>query len=480
MDDVRAAEDGPVAGPASWVEGGRDIRSVDVGGSALQITYGHRSWHVPLERPVLTLVGRSSPARTIDARSGVVPYVDIGGRLGALSEWIGGSSPFAVAVLQGHGGAGKTRLAVELCRVAEARRWLTGLLRHSVDTLGLADLADTPAPRLVIVDGGENRRAQLEVVLPTLRLSASELYPVRVVVLVRSARGGLEGGLESLTSGRGADADTILETSSVFDLDGLMPTASESAELLRTVAIALRSGVGPAQRMSVEADIIPALNGEAPMRTTVTALLRARHRDDLLGPDLMEGLLRYEEESWGNVTNVHVDAGPTFRRRVVALAALAGARGENEAAHLFAALPELAQSSRFERQRIARWVHDLYPGPLWWNPMARGLLAEHLVASSLRDVPEALDAVLSRRRPENLVQPLVMLTRICADDPAFASTVRPVVISLQEQLRRQAAFQLAERDDVHALLSGTMLSDVLERSLSVIARPFDPSLSDIA
>lgn len=469
--------DGPADARASWAEGTGDVRTVDGAGSALQVVYANRRWHVPLERPVRPAHGHTSPAGVMDARSGVVPYVDLGGRLAAVSAWIGGAAPFKVALLAGGAGEGKTRLAVEMCRLTTGRRWLSGMLRHSVDKLGLADLADTPAPRLVVVDGGENRRSQLEVVLPTLRLAASASYPLRVVVLLRSVPGQTGMGRGSLPVDGGADVDAILRAAAFFDLGDHPASAAETTSLFAAAATAFAHHVdGPRESATWRLDETAA--GEAPIFTTVRALLRANSRADVPRPDLIEGLLRLEEESWTAAPGPF-GSQPQFRRRVVALAALAGARGENEAAQLLSALPELAHATRQERQRLARWVHTLYPGPLWWNPLARGLLAEHLVAGAFRDLPDVIGAILDRRRPESLVQPLALLAHICSDDSDFAETARPVVSAAQDRLRRQAASQAAEGNDVHALLSGTTLADVLERSLDVIGRVPDRSRDDI-
>ncbi|WP_461189934.1 hypothetical protein [Arthrobacter sp. Z4-13] len=110
------ADDSRLVKAAQWVQGDRNVQISQVSGSNIRIILNERSWQLPLE-PAVAPVGRSvtSAARLVRARSGVLPYVDRGGNLAALSEWVGLPEPFALCIIGGRGGSGKTRLGVELC-----------------------------------------------------------------------------------------------------------------------------------------------------------------------------------------------------------------------------------------------------------------------------------------------------------------------------------------------------------------------------
>ena len=62
----------------------------------------------------------ASPARLLRARSGVIPYTARAGLLDELDAWARSPEPFAACLVGGRGGAGKTRLGVELCERAVA------------------------------------------------------------------------------------------------------------------------------------------------------------------------------------------------------------------------------------------------------------------------------------------------------------------------------------------------------------------------
>lgn len=178
--------EGTAAG-RQWARGNQNVQIHGVVGSSIQITFGGQKRRVPLEPAVVPVSATvRSPARLVRARSGVVPYAARGGLLDDLVRWVGGTEPFAGCVIGGRGGAGKTRLGVELCQGAAGAGWLAGLLARSADPAAMEALVKAPLPRLVVVDYAETRAEQLEAVLPSLMMRASADCPVRVVLLVRA------------------------------------------------------------------------------------------------------------------------------------------------------------------------------------------------------------------------------------------------------------------------------------------------------
>ena len=96
--------------------------------------------------------------------------------------------------------------------------------------------------------------------------------------------------------------------------------------------------------------------------------------------------------------------GITLHRRVVVVATLAGARSEAGAIEVLRLVPELSDLSVESLRRITRWLHKLYPGPNWWNPLEPDLVAEHIVATEFSDAPDLLALVLRRDSPERMSQ----------------------------------------------------------------------------
>ena len=81
----------------------------------------------------------------------------------ALADWCerepGDGESTRVWFVTGGGGFGKTRLAVQVCREAEARGWTAGLLTPGASEAKLQELAEWPGRLLIAVDYAENSPA---------------------------------------------------------------------------------------------------------------------------------------------------------------------------------------------------------------------------------------------------------------------------------------------------------------------------------
>ena len=73
------------------------------------------------------------PSLLLRAKYAVVPFHGRVDELGDLERWCEDESAPRAHLVVGAGGAGKTRLAIELCRRMRARGWLAGFLAE--DTL---------------------------------------------------------------------------------------------------------------------------------------------------------------------------------------------------------------------------------------------------------------------------------------------------------------------------------------------------------
>jgi hypothetical protein len=145
--------------------------------------------------------------------------------------------------------------------------------------------------------------------------------------------------------------------------------------------------------------------------------------------ELLDELLAHEQRYWKATSQAGGLAyDGALRRRVVALATLAGADSEDEASELLRIVPDLSDEQSRQRRHLARWMHELYPaGPRWWNPLEPDLLGEHLVATTYADHPEVLAAVLDRDTPHAIIQPLDLYARAAADRPELAAKLVPIL-----------------------------------------------------
>ena len=400
--------DGP-GSAGSWIAGNQNVQIQDVSGSTIQITYGGQRRRVPLE-PAVISVGNNvgAPAQLVRARSGIVPYTARAGLLADVQAWLGRGDAFAACLVGGRGGSGKTRLGVELCEQVRESGWLRGLLTLSADQAALEALADTPTARLVVVDYAETRGEQLEVVLPLLASAGTEDHPVRVVLLVRSAPRD-DSDWTALLRHRSHALDAVLNDTQQWILDDRPLDAAERVALFDAAATALTARADPALTLPDAPGALSERVFASPLMVVIAGYLAVHGSSKLptSKADLLEELLHHERRYWKHSATAHgIDHDPDLAQRIIALATLAGADSEFEAAGLLKLIPDLADASAKERRRLARWIHGLYPGSAWWNPLEPDLIGEHLVATTLTDMPPVLTGVLTRDAPYAVVQPL--------------------------------------------------------------------------
>ncbi|MGH6918986.1 MAG: hypothetical protein ACREJ0_14935, partial [Geminicoccaceae bacterium] len=123
------------------------------------------------------------------AENGVVPFHEQRlPEVARLLAWCEADARMAVRVVTGAGGTGKTRLMIELCRQARARRWRAGFLHRETPVTPsweLDGLVDGEEPLLLVVDYAETKR---DVLVPVLRrLSLDHGAPKTRVILVARA-----------------------------------------------------------------------------------------------------------------------------------------------------------------------------------------------------------------------------------------------------------------------------------------------------
>ena len=108
-----------------------------------------------------------TPYQVLWPRFGVVPFRDHSGVLSDLHAWCSSGDPLSAAFVDGSGGAGKTRTAVELCRLLERSGWLAGFYRYGTMAPGVA-LAAQSVDKLVVFDYANDRPNQITEILDQL------------------------------------------------------------------------------------------------------------------------------------------------------------------------------------------------------------------------------------------------------------------------------------------------------------------------
>jgi tetratricopeptide (TPR) repeat protein len=401
----------------------------------------------PLARSPFEPLGEATEFKLITARHGQVPFVreSHGDALDTLTAWCFDDLPeagsdVALRLLTGPAGAGKTRLAAELCRrvAEEDPAWRAGFALDDPDVPWGSHLPQTPL--LVVFDYVERSAVTAKVIdfLKHLeRLGDRLRFPVRVLLISRAA-----GGWYDQLSDQGG---TLLQ-------QRLKGEESPRIELRR-------GDFGPGQRAAhfrnaytrftaevdepVPADrFIDLIEGEqydSPLLVHIAALLAARGeplpapersglRDRLLGFLLQrERDRRWADEPALSTTNVSA-AESDQALHAVAIMTLTGPT-TFEAAEFLKASDLWLDQSNAARREAGKALVRLYPAEGDRTaPIEPDLVSEHLVAS-IEDLP-AVTASLHKMplRTDHFARMLHLLTLTHDHYPDAVDAVKAMLV----------------------------------------------------
>ncbi|MBQ1024940.1 tetratricopeptide repeat protein [Micromonospora sp. C95] len=439
--------------PEALVAHGRDLLRL----GAQAVLADRRTWHAVLPVPEATALRPSwegfvrmpgsLPAEMLLADARVVPYRLRDEDLAHAVRWCERPTAMEVWRFAGVGGAGKTRHAIELCRAMDRRGWL--VVRWTELTAlpsAVQEVAGLPLPRLIVIDYVEAIAIDtLRALLDKLRRNASQLAPVRVVLLTRTtARGAAANGDLLRELGKGAEPAlrTILSGSGdPIAIRGL-PLAERrdlygaSFKAFRRAWFAEKSPPPPP---------VPPLGGkryEVPLEVLLEAFDRALSDQDAPRDRApVDRALDHEARHWNGQAPAAL--AERTRRAAVALASLAGAEDDDQADELLQILPELRGERRSAlRGETLLWLSALYAGPLQINPVRPDLLGEALVAETLAGQRDAgrglLAAVFDLADDGQVARSLDLLARLAASDAVAATAVAAALFDRHTRLADRA------------------------------------------
>ncbi|WP_157063345.1 hypothetical protein [Luteipulveratus mongoliensis] len=308
----------------------------------------------------------ASVARLLRPRSTPVPFVNRSGVIDDLQRWATTNDPFAIRILGGAGGTGKTRLATELCITlneltppTDATAWLAGFLPSDVAPSQLDGLAALPAPRLIVIDYAENRPEQLRRLLPALHDTAVTHTPARVLLLVRRPaplRPSLRSQASAWVDAVRADdeaADIVIDTATETVLDTTPLTPSEKAALFSEAVAAFSLCQEGSSTEVPDPDLDDRLYAQ-PLTVLMAAFLSARGtRIPSTREAMFDAILGHEERHWratwkGNGFPIDDES----LAEAVALATLTSTTNAAEALRLLSLLPDSSDRPERELRRI--------------------------------------------------------------------------------------------------------------------------------
>ena len=342
-----------MTGGGQWVSGIQNVQIREVGAHAqIQVSInGGAPRRVPLERAHVPVgVSEVRPSRLLRARAAVVPWTARDDVRDDLTDWARAGSPYAVRVVGGRGGSGKTRLGVELCRIAAGQGWLCGMLRSELDWAQIEALTDTATPRLIVVDYAETRGEHLQVLLPELGGAGTVEHPVRVLLLIR-AKPPASGDWAAPLRNRGDALDAELDRADVLAVQEAPFGVDQRTRLFEAAYIefARLRPTGDAAGSPAALDLSATVFA-SPLLVLSAALLAACGEADIPATrgELLAGLAAHEDRYWAQ-TPVGGQLDASARQRVIALASLAGAHTEAEATTLLTLISDFADANSERR-----------------------------------------------------------------------------------------------------------------------------------
>ncbi|WP_158845285.1 S1 family peptidase [Streptomyces sp. NRRL WC-3742] len=388
-----------------------------------------------------------SPAMLLRADTEAVGFQGRERELRDLLDWCReGPEDFAVRVLTGPGGQGKSRLARHVTAILREAGWVAAQLRADMadapgDTGPDWSLLDTSLPLLLVVDYAETLPHQLRRLIEHLRHAR---HRTRLLLIARG-----KGEWMSDTLGAGPDTRAILATAPITLLGPLLPRDASPEARAAAFAGATRDLAGllahvpglpradwPA--IAARTGAPGSLNGArhiSALSLQMTALVTLlQHGPDPVGSapgqDVEALLLSHEARYWEGTAASPMfrlgDVRPATLRRAVAVAALCGAATQAEALTTTLAVPGLPPGREWD---VAEWLRALYPPSTgrYWGSLQPDRLAEyHATAELTHPGPEFLTTLWRIAGDNQQLRAFVVLARATS---AHASARRTAAVS---------------------------------------------------
>jgi tetratricopeptide (TPR) repeat protein len=367
---------------------------------------------------------RLGPASLLDPALGVVPFTGRNAELSTLRRWCEDDAVGPVRLVTGGGGAGKTRLALELRRLLEAQGWRCAEVDSGNEANALsAERGAAGRRRLLLVVDYADAREGLAGLLDSI---ARDPGRVRVLLLARQAG----EWWQRLEGGRQAVRDLVADAGrAVMELADAVAPGIAAADVVRG---ALPCFAAELKVSAPDPDLVSVTSAEGARvldlhAAALVAVLGARklHAGTAVSVNVrmvLDVLLGHEKHYWlagaSSLGLLNITDGLSAGQlsQVVAAACLLGAASKDEAAALASRVPGATASGA-----VALWLQGLYPpdgAGRWIGSLRPDRLAELHATRELAASEDLARACLSGLDERQARQALVLLARASADHEA--------------------------------------------------------------
>jgi hypothetical protein len=417
-----------------------------------------------LESPYLPLPSSDLPSLLLNPTYRVVPFRGRIADLEGLRRWCRGPEAVALMLWLAPAGAGKTRLAAEICDRYRRAGWVTGFVRGSPTEGDIAALLAAAAPLLIVVDRAEERSVSIAELVSRL---TARTRTTRILLLARQASDWWNLLPQHLPVSD-ADAVALLATAEIRTFAVLGERDASEALLLFEDAVgayvALAGRKRPPDQPFRQEDVeaTPLMISIAALEAMQDTVVNPRSGQDL-SRLLLSALLAREAEIWhGKAIAAGLDLDTHVLSRAVTAAVLSLPRDEDSAVAALRVVPDLARADDLLVRRVARWLHDLYPYEEdgWFGRLTPSRLEETLVGDVLGEVPALASVLFVLDGEKNVRHCLATLTRAARAYPAIEAAFAEV---LRHDLYGAASAAIAVIEQEGAPL-GPILSALVEQS----------------
>jgi hypothetical protein len=386
--------------------------------------------------------------------------------LGELLEWCRAPGQSAVRLVTGEGGAGKTRLAIELARELENDGWHAQWVPPGAEPEVIRAARRTARPTVLLVDQAETRPSTARLLIDAAgSLDGPDL---RVVLLARNSGQWWQELMDSadyrlremLAAAWPIQLGPI--THAVVQRDVFEAAITRFAVLL--------GATRPAARLPLTDPDVVVLILHAAALSAVLDVEHAADEHPRSSADVLESLLRSEIRYCGQAAAAAgLDLDPGMQRRLIAVAWLIGADSESATAGILRRLPDFAESA-WRHGQVARWLHDLYPGQAaadggvtgWSASLPPERLVEQLIVGELTKQPALIPVLFTGLDESRAKKALTVLGRAALNYPDAVPLLAQALAADLEHLAIPALAVAVETNPVlDRLIADTITAQAL-------------------